>query len=167
MHGSADRTARANGRAAGVMLLALLALRAAAQNDDVPRPPRLDADAPPPAATAPAGQTPVTTLLRATNRAWRPLNAARLAPLPQERRDAPEEIIVVGGGEWRLPDLGSGWRDERAQLRESGRYGATFFPLYDPEKPPQRADSLLSNPERQRLGFIELFRVRFGRHPGD
>ena len=66
----------------------------------------------------------------------RPPNAARLAPLPEERRDTNgvEEIIVLGGN-WRLPDLGSRWRARQEAADEAGIAHLTLLPLYDPERP--------------------------------
>jgi hypothetical protein len=75
--------------------------------------------------------------------------------------DAPEEIIVIGG--WRLPDLGSGWREKQEEQMRSGRARATLLPLYDPTKPPARSDGLWLSREAQRVGYIEVFRFRFGR----
>jgi hypothetical protein len=96
---------------------------AAAQDDAVPRAPRLEprttapAGAPPPPAppaagdaTAAIGRGPLS-----------PPSATRLAPLPEERSSAPEEIIVTGQG-WRLPDLGSRWREKQREAAESGRF---------------------------------------------
>jgi hypothetical protein len=96
----------------------------------------------------------------------RPPNAARLAPLPEERADAPEEIIVIGQG-WRLPDLGSEWRQRQKEAEQDvGRFSATILPLYDPAAPPLHTDAF-SAPEQRRHGYIELFRLRFGRRQRD
>jgi hypothetical protein len=119
------------------------------QNDDVPLPPRIDA----PAARPAAGPS---TSIRAPDR-------ARLAPLPEERRATTDEIIVIGGSQWRLPDLGSAWRAEQDEARSGARIQATLLPLYEAENPPTRNDTFLLNREVQRIGYIELFRIRFGR----
>jgi hypothetical protein len=140
--------------------LSLLAGLSPAQDDDVPLPPRIDARGTvlrPLAAPTPPLELPTAR--------GRPPNAARLAPLPDERGDAPgdgpEEIIVIGG--WRLPDLGSGWREKQEEQMRSGRARATLLPLYDPTKPPARSDGLWLSREAQRVGYIEVFRFRFGR----
>jgi hypothetical protein len=39
--------------------------------------------------------------------------------------------------------------------------------LYDPENPVTHNDMFLLNREMKRLGYIELFRVRFGRRSRD
>jgi hypothetical protein len=139
----------------------------AAQTADPLRAPRiLDA----PAATAPVRQPTIEPAdlrvsLPSLGGGQRPPNAARLAPLPGERGDEPEEIIVIGQG-WRLPDLGSEWRARQKEADREGRFNATFLPLYDPAKPPLHSD-VFSTPEQRRHGYIELFRLRFGRRSTD
>ncbi len=157
---------------ADTLLIAFAALVAAAlpgtlvaQNDAVPLPPRIERRAEaapvPPGALAPApassGRTPPPIL-----GSLRPPNAATLAPLPEERADKPDEIIVIGQG-WRLPDLGSDWRKKQEEAEDSGNSHVTFMPLYDPNRPPQRSEPLLAPAEWQRHGYIELFRMRFGK----
>jgi hypothetical protein len=93
-------------------------------------------------------------------------HAARLAPRRAERDEALEEVVVIGGSEWRLPDLGSTWRAKREAEAEASRIEATLFPLYDPENNWRLETNLFPvNRELTRVGFIELFRVRFGRRP--
>jgi len=149
-------------RRAWLLLLAVAPFATAAAQDDVPRAPRLVAEpAAAGAATAPAA-APATASLGAL----RPPNAATLAPLPEQRSEATEEIIVIGQG-WRLPDLGSVWRERQAEAERSGRFHATLLPLYDPARPPLRNDTLLQNREARRHGYIELFRLGFGRRSPD
>jgi hypothetical protein len=115
--------------------IALAAAPLAAQQEDLAFPPRLE-DGP---------------------------GAARLAAEPQERREALEEIVVVGEQRWRLPDLGSEWRTEHAAEEDSTpRIEATFMPLYDPENDAPTYDVFNVNRAIRQVGFIELFRVRFG-----
>jgi hypothetical protein len=156
---------------ADTLLLACVALVAAAlpgtviaQNDAVPLPPRIErrTEAAPattgaPQATASSSRTPPPILGSS-----RPPNAATLAPLPEDRTDKPDEIIVIGQG-WRLPDLGSDWRKKQEEAEDSGRFHVTYMPLYDPSRPPQRSEPLLAPAEWQRHGYIELFRMRFGK----
>ena len=86
-----------------------------------------------------------------------------LAAVPAGRSDSLEEIIVVAGTEWRLPDLGSEWRTRAAAAeKEAQRIDVSFLPLYDPERDPIDYDPFRINREIQRVGFIELFRVEFG-----
>jgi len=134
------------------LLVALVVAPAVAQDDSVPRAPRL-------AAPATASAAPAAAIVRGP---LSPPSATRLAPLPEERATAPEEIIVIGQG-WRLPDLGSRWREKQREAAGSARFHATALPLYDPARPPQHSDSLWLSPETKRHGYIELFQLRFGR----
>jgi hypothetical protein len=118
----------------------------ASAQDDLTLPPRLD-EAP---VAAPAADRPGT---------------ARLAARPEARGDTLEEVVVVGEKPWRmpdLPDLGSDWRQAHAQQEKTGRIRADFLHIYDPERPTTGADLFLANREIQRVGFIDLFRIRFG-----
>ena len=139
--------------------LALLGLgslpAAVAQDAEVPRAPRI-IDVPQTSGPAPSAATRPAPAGTAVGR---PPNAARLAPLPEERQTL-DEIIVVGQG-WRLPDLGSEWRARQEEAAETGRF--TALPLYDPARPPQRAESFVASPEQRRQGYVELFRLRFGK----
>ncbi|HEY3516523.1 MAG TPA: hypothetical protein VGL98_05700 [Gammaproteobacteria bacterium] len=149
------------------VLVAAVAGPISAQNAEPPRAPRI-LDAPPPQAPAPAPAVEPEDLrvtLPSLGAAQRPPNAARLAPLPLERQDGTEEIIVIGQG-WRLPDLGSEWRARQQEAERSGRFTATLLPLFDPERPPQRTDFFTTG-EQRRHGSIELFRLRFGRRSAD
>jgi hypothetical protein len=150
-------------RAGAAAWLAALALAASAQSNDVPRAPRILPAPGTPAAEIPPSPAPQPV---ATPRATRPPNAARLAPLPDEREDATDEIVVIGEG-WRLPDLGSEWRARQREQALRTRFNATALPLYDPNDPPYRSERSLSSPEERRHGYIELFRLRFGRRSTD
>lgn len=134
MSGRADRIARAASwlLACGV----LLAGAAGAQDEDLTLPPKITG-------------TPLE---------------ARFEPPPAERRQTIDEVVVVGENPWRLPDLGSSWRLREADKIEPARIEASFFPLYDPENPVSfyAADDSTITPEIRRVGFIELFKVRFG-----
>lgn len=168
---------------ASAALLAVADVRA--QGDDVPPPPRIDrgADAArgPSAGRRPANATPQpqgdllfelkpqdlteaapppSTLVPFV----RPPNAARLAPLPEDRKgpNGVEEIIVLGGN-WRLPDLGSRWRARQEAADDAGVPHLTLLPLYDPEHPTTFNNTFLLNREFERIGYIDLFRVRFGK----
>jgi hypothetical protein len=88
--------------------------------------------------------------------------------LPDDRGSAPDEIVVIGSAEWRLPDLGSAWRAERDAEERAARLRRSVLPLYDPDKPPPAwFDTFLLNREAQRIGYIELFRVRIGGRSDD
>ena len=75
-----------------------------------------------------------------------------------------EEIIVVSDqNPWRLPDLGSSWRAQQEEQTDTGRISADLLPLWDPEAQelPTR-DPVAVTDGIRRVGFIEIFRVRFG-----
>ena len=159
--------------AATAAVLLCGAPRAFAQPSDVPPPPRLDGgplvititpkdleDGQPDPSKLTASQ------LVSASAPARPPNAARLAS-PAEGHSEPIEEIVVLGGNWRLPDLGSRWRakQQAAEEEAKGRAHVTFLPLYDPERPSPTINSLYVAPELARMGYIDLFRVRFGHHP--
>lgn len=131
---------RAKPKSVVAMLILLASTIAAAQDEDLTLPPRLDG-------------TPF---------------AARLAATPAERDEALEEVVVVGENEWRLPDLGSAWRQRQEDAEVPARIEASFLPLYDPEvEPEQRNDFLAMSSELHRVGFIEIFQIRFGRRSQD
>jgi hypothetical protein len=62
-----------------------------------------------------------------------------------------------------LPDLGSEWRARQEDERATGRIEVSLLPIYDPEGLQPDFDPLRINREAQQVGFLELFRVRFGR----
>ncbi len=160
-------------RAAGAATLALLCLGsvAHAQQDDVPLPPRIDdvGNAERPARIVPSPAQAVLAspivAIEAQSLPGRAPRAARLAPLPEDRGAAPDEVVVIGNAEWRLPDLG-GWRaEERAE--ERSRIRVTFLHLYDPDTDRQDQNPFLLNGEQQRFGELQILRWRFGRKPKD
>lgn len=160
------RPAAKFGRTVAALLAAALASTVAAQNNDAPRAPRIIGGPAPatPAAPTPTAAPPAEARIPSLGM-LRPPNAARLAPLPDERNEAPEEIIVIGQG-WRLPDLGSEWRARQQEIARSGRFSVTALPLYDPSRPARRSD-IFATLEERRHGYIELFRLRFGRRSSD
>lgn len=75
-----------------------------------------------------------------------------------------EEIVVISDqNPWRLPDLGSAWRAAQEAEPDTGRISADLLPLWDPEaeQQPTRNPFAVTDGIR-RVGFIEIFRVRFG-----
>jgi hypothetical protein len=57
----------------------------------------------------------------------RPPNAARHAPLPEQRNDEPQEIVVISQGR-RRPDRGSEWRVRQKEAPIGGRITETVLP---------------------------------------
>jgi hypothetical protein len=85
-----------------------------------------------------------------------------LAPLPADRAQVMEEIVVIGRDGWNLPELGGTPPPERLP---EGPWHIIWLPLYDPESPPQDLNLFQAATEQQRGNFVELFRVRFGAPP--
>jgi len=146
---------------AAVLLAAAWALPLAAQEADAPRAPRIIGTPGAPSVTQPVTPPAETPAPDVSVLSLRPPSATRLAPLPDERADI-EEIVILGQG-WRLPDLGSEWRARQEEAASTGRFSATLLPLYDPSRPTLRTENLLASREERRHGYIELFRLRFGR----
>ncbi len=73
-----------------------------------------------------------------------------------------EEIVVIGREKWRLPRLGSSLGTDPV-VQKPSRIDWEFLPVYDPEQAYLDFDLFQYNEEIRRAGFIELFRVRFGR----
>ena len=169
-----QRSAELPGRLARAALgpaVLLLAQSALAQSKDVPPPPRLDPAptvftiSPKDIASKPQDPAKLTAAqLASTAAPVRPPNAAMLAPPTQGRGNTTtiDEIVVIGTSS-HLPDLGSRWRARQQAAEEDAKGNAhlTVLPLYDPERPTE-FDSLLAPPEMQRMGYIDLFHVRFG-----
>jgi hypothetical protein len=63
--------------------------------------------------------------------------------------------------------LGSEWRARQKETANEGRFSATALPLYDPAEPPLHSDAFTTSAEERRHGYIELFRLRFGRRSTD
>jgi hypothetical protein len=167
---NADLAARGASAALGAAAL-LLAQSVLAQSRDVPPPPRLDPAptvftiTPKELAEKPKDPAKLTAAqLASTQAPARPPNAAMLAPPTQGRGNTTtiDEIVVIGTSS-HLPDLGSRRRARQQAAEEDAKGNAhlTVLPLYDPERPTE-FDSLLAPPEMQRMGYIDLFRVRFG-----
>jgi hypothetical protein len=163
-HGYGSRHGAAT--AAILVVASLAAPPVLAQRDDVPLPPRIDTpDSGPTAAPPPSSASPIMTI-EAESLPGRAPRSSRLAPLPEDRGSTPDEIVVIGGGEWRLPDLGSWRAEERAEDR-SNRIRVTFLHLYDPEAAQPAENPFLLNGEQKRFGNLQVIRWRFGRKPKD
>jgi hypothetical protein len=90
---------------------------------------------------------------------------ARLADRRDDGAELLEEVIVVSRSQWRLPDLGSEWRETEAAETEPQRIDVAFLPLFDPENRDPYENLFPRHGEIERVGFIELFKVRFGARP--
>ena len=90
-----------------------------------------------------------------------------LEPAPEEREDTLEVIVTGGRTEFRLPDLGTSFREE-AEARDSDeRIEVTFLNLFDPENqdPAEEIFPSLEDQIQERfgVGFLRIFKIDFGR----
>jgi hypothetical protein len=75
-----------------------------------------------------------------------------------------EEIVVVVENRWRLPDLGTRWRLVNEPPKKS-RLTARLLPPYDPEPTGLSPDIFQVNRQQEKVGYLELFLIRFGTRP--
>jgi len=85
-----------------------------------------------------------------------------MADVGGDQADVIEEIVVIGKKKRQLPYLGSSL-DTDPVVQKPGRIDWQFLPMYDPEQAYPYSDLVQFDEEIRRTGFIELFRVRFGR----
>ena len=153
---------RAAAAAAALAAAACVPLSAFAQRGDAP-PPRFEEAPIPPRIDE---VTPDERARANDPQAADNPNRARLAPLPEDRAEAVDEIVVTGEDPWRqLPDLGSEWRaKEEAELARR-RYIFAIFPREADGTPaePMLADPFLVNRDGLPSGEINIVRFRFGR----
>jgi hypothetical protein len=83
---------------------------------------------------------------------------------PTEDRDGVLEAVVTGGQtDFRLPDLGTSFRDDDEEGREPGqRMTVTFLNLYDPENQDPAEEMFPSLEERLGVGMLRIFRINIG-----
>ena len=79
-----------------------------------------------------------------------------------DQPDVIEEIVVIGREKWQFPHLGSSLGIDPV-VQKPSRIDWEFLPVYDPDQAYPFFDQLQLSEEIRRAGFIELFRVRFGR----
>ncbi len=84
------------------------------------------------------------------------------ADVDGDQEDVIEEIVVIGKKKGKLPNLGSSL-DTDPVVQKPSRVNWEFLPNYDPEQAYPYFDQLQLDQEIRRTGFIQLFRVRFGR----
>ncbi len=73
-----------------------------------------------------------------------------------------EEIVVIGRKKSQHPNLGNSTGTDPV-VQMPGRIDWQFLPRYDPEQADRYFDLIQLNEETRRAGFIELFRISFGR----
>ncbi len=84
------------------------------------------------------------------------------ADVGADQEDVIEEIVVIGKDKRPLPNLGSSLGADPV-VQKPARIDWQFLPMYDPEQAYPYFDQLHLDEELRRTGFIDLFRVRFGR----
>lgn len=92
--------------------------------------------------------------------------AARLEPPAEAREDVLEAVVTGGESNWRLPDLGSSFRREEVP-DPNQRIEVNFIPLYDPENEDPTANLFQNIEDLRNVGFLEIFRINFGRRSPD
>jgi len=73
-----------------------------------------------------------------------------------------EEIVVIGRKKSQHRNLGNSSGTDPV-VQKPGRIDWQFLPMYDPEQAYPYSDLFQFDQEIRRRGFIELFRVSFGR----
>jgi hypothetical protein len=87
---------------------------------------------------------------------------ARLEPAPQEREDMLEAVVTGGQTDFRLPDLGTSFREEE-EVDPNDRIDVTFLYLYDPDNIDPAEEVFPTIEDLRRVGFLRVFELRFGR----
>ncbi len=73
-----------------------------------------------------------------------------------------DEIVVIARKKSRRPNLGNSSGSDPV-VHMPGRIDWHFLPRYDPEQADRYFDLIQLDEEVRRAGFIELFRISFGR----
>jgi anti-sigma factor ChrR (cupin superfamily) len=156
--------------AASVLAVAIGASSYGQSNDLIRPPSAIDStdttESSVPARQADPDSTVAATSTQTEGTASSPPRARIAAPDPA-RPMLMEEVIVFDESEWRLPDLGSEWRQAQADETGNDRIELSFLPLYDPENDDPATDLFERNSELHRLRMIEVIRFRFGGRPQD
>jgi hypothetical protein len=91
----------------------------------------------------------------------------RLEPPAEEREDMLEAVVTGGQTDFRLPDLGTSFR-ERQEARETDqRIEVQFLNLYDPENRDPAEEAFPSLEEKLGVGMLRVFRLEFGKRNPD
>jgi hypothetical protein len=86
-------------------------------------------------------------------------------PPPEDREDMLEAVVTAGQSEWRLPDLGSGMREEQEARDPNERIDVTFLYLYDPANQDPTEELFPDDSNPRSVGFLQVFELRFGKRP--
>ena len=96
--------------------------------------------------------------IRSTYRA----DASATPDLGGSQPEVIDEIVVIGKKNRWVPNF-RGSLSGDSLLPNPARIDLQFLPTFDPEQAYPYADQFLLGEELRRTGFIELFRIRFGR----
>lgn len=91
---------------------------------------------------------------------------ARLEPAPEEREDMLEAVVTGGQTDFRLPDLGTSFREEE-ETDPNDRIDVAFLYLYDPDNVDPAEEVFPTIEDLRRVGFLRVIELRFGRRSRD
>lgn len=92
---------------------------------------------------------------------------ARLEPAADEREDMLEAVVTGGQTDFRLPDLGTSFREDDEEYDPTERIDVQFLYLFDPENEDPAEEAFPSLEERLGVGMIKLFRITIGNSDRD
>lgn len=87
---------------------------------------------------------------------------AQLEPPDEEREDILEAVVTGGQNEFRLPDLGTSFRDDEDERDPNARMEVRFLNLYDPDNIDPAEEAFPSLEEKLGVGMLRVFRIGFG-----
>lgn len=87
---------------------------------------------------------------------------AQLEPPDEEREDMLEAVVRRGQNEFRLPDLGTSFRDDEDERDPNARMEVRFLNLYDPDNIDPAEEAFPSLEEKLGVGMLRVFRIGFG-----
>jgi hypothetical protein len=87
--------------------------------------------------------------------------APRLEPADEDREDMLEAVVKGGQTDFRLPDLGTSFREEE-QEDPNDRIDMKFLYLYDPDNQDPAEAIFPTIEDLRRVGFLHIFEMRFG-----
>ena len=91
-----------------------------------------------------------------------PTDIRATADVGGDQADVIDEIVVIGRKNRQFPKLGSSLGTYRVMTKPN-RIDWQFLPMFDPRQAYPYFDQFQLDEQTRRTGFIELFRLRFGR----
>lgn len=92
---------------------------------------------------------------------------ARLEPPAEEREDMLEAVVTGGQTDFRLPDLGTSFRQRQEERETDQRIEVQFLNLYDPDNRDPAEEAFPSLEEKLGIGMLRVFRLEFGKRNRD